>query len=800
MFGEGPVLLDGASGTYLIDKGMPAGAAPEQWAVENLDTIKTMHREYVEAGSKAIYTFTFGANRNRFADYGLEDKVSEYNTILAKAAIEAADGKALVGGDLSTSGLLLQPSFETPFETAVEIYFEQIKALADAGVDFIIIETMTDIQDARAAVIAAKEACSLPIFVTMTFEENGRTMTGTDPETAAITLGSLGVDALGTNCSTGPEDMAEVIGKLASASPVPVIAKPNAGLPGGGVMDIDEYVRLTAALVDAGATLVGGCCGSGPEHIGLIGEVIGTEGDHPVSFAATPPLEGNFAGNTLGNGSLLTSRGGRVLISAGSLTAIGERINPTGKKKLQEALRSGNLAYPVKLAREQIDAGANVLDINVGASDVDEKEMLYKTVLSVLGEVDIPLCIDSTDPIAIEKALRIYPGKALVNSVSAETGKGDILFPIIKKYGSMFIALPITDEGVPMTAEARIDAVRSILAMAESYGIPEEFAVVDPLALSIGSEADSGVVALKVIDWCKENGLNSTMGVSNISFGLPQRAAVNASMLTAAVSRGMTAAIVNVCNEEFRASLEATRALVFGEDIKKYTEIWTVSEAEAGLKGAILGGDSSEASRITEELLASKVDPQAIVDGEVLPALDRLGELFSEQKIFIPELMSGAKASKAVFAIVEPLMVTEVEAKATAVIATVKGDVHDIGKNLVALMLKNHGFNVIDMGKDVPNELILDVAEKEGAEIVCLSALLTTTMPRMAECANLIKERGLACALMVGGAVVTPEYAESIGAYYSADAADAVKVANGIISHSASAGCGCSVCRSKVSE
>ena len=765
LFLEKPFFLDGASGTYLIHEGMPAGVCPEKWATEHSDIIQRMHREYIRAGAQAVYAFTFGANALKLREYGLEKEMRSINLALCEAACEAAQGRALVAGDMSPTGRFCEPLGDLPFEEAVQAYYDQALVLAQAGADFLVVETMLDVQEARAALIGIKEACSLPVAVSMTFDETGRTLTGSDAACAAGILSAAGADAIGANCGMGPQAMYEIIAEMRPYAKVPIFAKPNAGLPGGKSMEIAEYAVQTARLIQAGARGIGGCCGTTPEHIKALVKQVGAQTLMPYGERAGQPH--------------LFSVQKRVAIGE-RFCKIGERINPTGKKKLQAALKEENVEYVLQLAVEQKMAGASVLDVNVGAPGVDETALLPKYVLEVAGRVDLPLCIDSANAQALERAVRVYPGRALMNSISAEPEKAEALLPIAKKYGAMFIALPLGEDGVPDKAEGRIRNIEAILEMAKKYGLGEQDMIVDALALSVASNPDGGKEALKVIEYCNKRGIHTIMGVSNISFGLPNRPQVNAAMLTCAMASGMRCAILNVCEPMMQqAAAAAEMILEGGESVSEFSRMFSETVEDSNMiTDCILNGERERIKALVQEKLEEKAGPQEIIEKELIPALDRVGELFSEKKIFLPQLMASAEAAKEAFAYLEPFIRKEgIEAKATAVIATVKGDIHDIGKNIVGMMLKNHGFEVIDLGRDVPNEVIIEEAKKRNATVVGLSALITTTMPRMGECARLLREQQLKCALMVGGAVVTPEYAQEIGALYSKDAQQAVEVA-----------------------
>jgi len=767
-----PVLLDGAAGTQLMEMGMPFGVCPELWAMEHPDALEKMHKGYLDAGAEAIYAFTFGANDRKLHEYGISHRMEELNRRLCEIALRCADGKAYVGGDMTQTGQMVEPFGPLSVEDAIETYSRQAKALKAAGVDFLVIETMMDIADARAAVIGAREgAGDLPILCSLTFDEAGRTLTGSDGIIAAVTLEAAGADAIGINCGVGPAAMVDVVRQMAEHTRLPIVARPNAGLPGGKVVDVDEYAALTAALIDAGASAVGGCCGTDPRHIAAMKGLIQ---DKKLIERKVQPYP------------VVTSVSRYARMGRGlPLCTVGERINPTGKKKFQRSILDGDIEYAIGLGLSQRDAGACALDVNVGMHGVDEKELLPKYVKEIAGRVDLPLVIDTVDPVAMERALRCYPGRAIVNSVPAEKERMEQLLPIVKKYGAMYVALPIGDDGVPSTLEERISNIETILNAAKAHGISEQAAIVDALALTIASDGDGAKTALSAIDWCKERGLNSIMGVSNISFGLPNRPAVNGAMLVAAMARGMTCAIVNPCDEATRGSILAANAVVVGgTGAADYAAAYTKEQKEVrGLMDAIVAGDKQAAAAFAKEEIEKGTHPSQVIDGMIIPALDEMGALFSKREVFLPQLMASADAAKLVFDYLEPILMAsgEQQEKAVAVIATVEGDIHDIGKNIVGLMLKNNGFAVVDLGRDVKKERILEAAMEHKAAVVVLSALLTTTMAKMADTIELLKAKNYTGGIMVGGAVITPEFAEDHGVSYAHDAAMAVEVAKAMI-------------------
>ena len=791
-FGDKIVCLDGATGSNLALRGMPSGVCPEQWILDNPDVLKELQSEYVQAGADIVYAPTFGGNRIKLAEYGLENRLKEINSELVRLSKEAVVGKALVAGDITMTGKQLYPIGTMQFEELVDIYKEQINVLADAGCDLLVIETMMSLQETRAAVIAAKETCDLPIMATLSFEGDGKTLYGTDSVTAALVLEGLGVDAVGINCSVGPDQMLPLVKAMASYVSVPIIAKPNAGMPildenGKTVysMNPEEFSEACAKLIEAGASIIGGCCGTTPEHIGALQTVIEEKHRKPNPNCAE-------------NKRILTSEHKSVLFGLDDpFMVIGERINPTGKKALQAELREGKLDMVVNFAVEQEEKGADILDINLGMGGIDEGEMLLKTMYEVMGVSHLPLSIDSSKCDVVERALRIYPGRALVNSVSLEAGKADTLFPLIKKYGAMFILLPLSDEGLPKNLDEKINIIETLLQKAYSYGLTNKDIVVDGLVTTVSANEKAALETLETIAYCKGKGLATVCGLSNISFGLPERSNINSAFLTMAISNGLTMAIANPSQKELMNAIYATDMLMNKTDascryIDKITGNTGAAEAkpegksethEDKLRRAVLRGNVSGITAMTEEALKDGIKPEDILNGCLMPAINEVGELFNAGKYFLPQLIASANAMKASIDYLEPYLKKDVslESAKTVIIATVKGDIHDIGKNLVALMLKNYGYRVIDMGKDVPTEEIIAKAKETDAEIIALSALMTTTMVEMKSVINAAKEAGLKAKIMVGGAVITQEYADEICADgYSKDAAGAVKTADGL--------------------
>lgn len=805
---EHPIFLDGATGSNLLKRGMPAGVCPEQWILEHKDVLLTLQREFIEAGSNIVYAPTFSANRVKLKEYGLEEKIREMNLALVALSKEAAGENAYVAGDITMTGEQLTPIGKMDFEDLITIYKEQIGYLVEAGADLLVIETMMSLQETRAAVIAAKETCRLPILATMTFEADGRTLYGTDAKTAAIVLESLGVSAVGANCSTGPDKMTEIIHNMAEVTSIPIIAKPNAGLPvlnedGQTVYDMgeSEFAEGMKMLIEAGASIVGGCCGTSPSYITAAKEAVGTM---HIRNRKTPAHR------------YLTSE--RKCISFGlnnNFMIVGERINPTGKKKLQAQLKEGSMDMVTEFAEEQEACGAAVLDINMGMSGIDEKAMMLTAIETVSGITSLPLSIDSSHVDVIEAALRRYPGRALINSISYEKAKVDALLPIAKKYGAMFILLPLSDSGLPKNLREKIEIIEKIEKRAYALGMRKEDIVVDGLVATVGANKSAALETLETIRYCKENGLATICGLSNISFGLPERSYINSAFLTMAIQAGLTMAIANP-SQELLISLAFASDLLLnkdGADIRyielmdavkhkrealgetsvkstgihiagaKNQEQESISILEK-LRADVLKGNCNGIVSDTKQALDEGYAPKQLLDDVLLPGINEVGDLFDKGKYFLPQLIAGAEAMKTSIEYLEPLLMEESsgEEMPTVVIATVEGDIHDIGKNLVALMLKNYGFKVIDLGKDIPKEKIIEEAKKHHAQVIALSALMTTTMQQMKKVIDHAKEKEVNAKIIVGGAVITQEYADEIGADgYSKDAADAVKLTKRIL-------------------
>ena len=820
------LFLDGATGSNLMKAGMPAGVCPEQWILEHEDVMLKLQQEYVAAGSDIIYAPTFTTSRLKLREYGMEDRQEDMIRRLVAISRKAAGDRALIAGDITMTGVQLAPIGPLDFEDLINVYKEQIRFLVQEGVDLLVVETMMSLQETRAALIAAKEVCDLPVLATLTFEKDGRTLYGTDAETAVITLQSLGADAVGANCSTGPDQMVSLIERMAKVATVPVIAKPNAGMPclnpdgtTGYSMEAEEFSTHMQQLIGAGASIVGGCCGTDPGFIRKTKEEWELNQDAVHTFAAN---HGNVRVNENGKKiRYLTSERKTVAFTTDSnFMVIGERINPTGKKKLQAELREGSLSMVSAFAMEQEEMGATFLDVNMGMSGIDEKSMMLKALEEVTGVSNLPVSIDSSHVEVMEAALRRYPGRALINSISLESEKCEPLLALAEKYGAMAILLPLSDNGLPDTFEEKVQIIETLLEKAQAHGLQKQDVIVDGLVMTVGANPEAAANTLKTFAYCKERDIATTCGLSNISFGLPERSYVNASFLTMAIGQGLTMAIANPSQRLLMSSAYASDLLLCKKNADlqyiEYTDRmkeWDAAEAKKaatavktappeakGASGqtetaetqettipqhlseiyeAVLKGRKADIPSMTEKLIEAGTDAEEILNRALMPAIDDVGKKFEKGKYFLPQLINSAETMKNAIAVLEPCLAAKRsgEELPTIVIATVKGDIHDIGKNLVALMLKNHGFRVIDLGKDVDREIIIETAKKENAAVIALSALMTTTMLEMKEVVDLAKKEGLFCKIIIGGAVITEDYAVEIGADgYSKDAADAVVV------------------------
>ncbi len=779
-FGKEMLLFDGAMGTQLQARGLAAGELPEIWNVTHPEVIREIHKAYVDAGCDILKTNTFGANALKFegTEYTVPQLVRA-GVENARAAANTAGREVLVALDMGPTGKLLKPYGELEFCKAYELYKEQVCAGAD-GADIVLIETMGDLYEIKAAVLAAKENCDLPVVVTMIFDTQGKLLTGADIETAVITLEGLGVDALGFNCGLGPKQMLPFAKQALTVSSTPLVVNPNAGLPVcvDGVTSYNvtpaEFAEDLGKIANtAGVWAVGGCCGTSPAHLQAAAVC--------KSVVPQPVKQKDF--------TAVTSYGKTVTLGEKPVL-IGERINPTGKKRLKAALISGDEAYILSEAASQIDAGAHILDVNVGLPEIDEPAVLERTVQSLQGITNLPLQIDTSDTVAMERALRIYNGKPLINSVNGKQESMEAVFPLAKKYGGAVVCLTLDENGIPETAEGRIEIAERILKTAAEYGIEKKNLIFDTLALTVSTGAQNANITLDALRYIRNTlGAHTVLGVSNISFGLPKRDHINAAFFTLAMENGLSAGIINPKSEAMMNAYYAFCALK-GLDLNFEAYIQNATDSAAtpvantagDLQAAVEKGLKAEAAARTKDLLQTTA-PLDIIHTQLIPALDRVGQGFEQGTVFLPGLLMSADAAKAAFdeikAVLQETGVQNAEKTAhKIVLATVKGDIHDIGKNIVKVLLENYGFAVLDLGKDVDPELILETARREQVKLVGLSALMTTTVVNMEKTIALLHREYPECRVMVGGAVLTQDYADRIGAdFYSKDAMGTVRYA-----------------------
>lgn len=778
------VYLDGGMGTLLQKSGLQPGELPERWNISHPEVIKEIHKSYYDSGSNIVNTNTFGANSLKFGT----DELSEiiYHAVKnADEARKASSGKQekFIALDVGPTGKLLKPLGDLDFEDAVKAFAEVISLGVKYGVDLITIETMNDSYETKAAVLAAKENSALPIIVTNAYGENGRLMTGADPAVMAAMLEGMGVDAIGANCSLGPKQLMGVMDELLKYCSVPVAFKPNAGLPksDGKVtyydVDAEEFAQDIKLAVANGVRIVGGCCGTTPEYIKKVCEL--TRDMRPKEIEKKTY-------------SVCTSYNKAVFFGEKPIL-IGERINPTGKKRFKQALLENDIGYILQEAVNQQAKGVHVLDVNVGLPGIDEAQMLTNSVCELQCVTDLPLQIDSSDPVAMESALRRYNGKAMINSVNGKEENLNAIFPLVKKYGGFVVALTLDEKGIPSTVDGRMKIARKILLTAALYGINKKDIIFDPLAMTVSADKMSAVTTLETVKKITEQlGCNTSLGVSNVSFGLPSRDLVNAAFFTTAMENGLSAAIMNPYSERMMEAYYSFN-VVKGLDencmdfinFASRQEVQPTAKQESSLtlKEAIEKGLKEKASKITTAMLGNSA-PLDIVNAHVIPALDNVGKRFEEKKLFLPQLLMSAEAAKASFEVIKATMSADGSSvkKGSIVIATVHGDIHDIGKNIVKLLLENYGYNVIDLGKNVPPETVLRAVTDNHAPLVGLSALMTTTVPAMEETVKLIKENAPWCKTVVGGAVLTQDYADKIGAdKYAADAMETVRYAESVI-------------------
>ena len=813
--GRGVLVFDGATGTMIQSMGLSAGYCPDAWCLEKPEAVAEVHRRYVEAGAHVIETNTFGATPIRLIHYGLEAKAREITLAGVRIAREAAQGRALVAGSIGPLGALVEPLGELSFDRAYDAFCVQARAFSEAKPDFILIETIADLNEMRAAILACKDcAPGITLIAQMTLDLCGRSFTGTTPETAGLVMQSMGADVVGFNCSVGPDLLVEAVRRLSTVARVPVSVQPNAGLPrltGDGrtefPMGPSEFAAYGSKLVAAGASIVGGCCGTTPEHIRLLrGAVAGLRpGGGSLDRAPVGPLAREFG---------LSSRTRAVFATEASLPIlVGERINPTGRKALSRDIKEGLFAQVRHEAKAQFAAGAMVLDVNVGVPLIDEAAAMSKAVMAVQEAVALPVCLDSTSPAAIEAGLRAFVGKALINSFSLEEGKADRILPLASRYGAAVLGLTIDQNGIPESAEGRLNIARRLVEKAATYGIPSWDVVIDPLALTAGAQQSQAVETLKAIRLIKDElGCRTSLGVSNVSYGLPNRPFLNAVLLNMALASGLDMAIVNPMDERVMDTVRAIRVFL-NRDVNSKEFISVVgpkrlahdeasvrpfsgvpaetvaAPARGKIHDAVLEGDKDGIVPLILHALEGGASPMEILDDHLIPAINLVGRRFGEGVYFLPQLMLSASAMKAACDLLRPEIAKAKAAigegtadKGVVVMATVEGDIHDIGKNIVAVLLENYGFKVVDLGRDVKPQSILVEARRVGADMVCLSALMTTTMPRMKDVVDLFAQEGFDCPVLVGGAATTRSFAEAIGAKgYGKDAQEAVTLALEIV-------------------
>lgn len=777
--GKEILFFDGAMGTILQEKGLLPGQAPELWNLEHPQVIREIHSAYLSAGADIILSNTFGANPFKCQDNGMElSSIVASGVALARQAVEEA-GHGMVALDVGPSGKLLAPLGDLPFESAVEAFAQMVRAGASAGADCILIETMNDLYEAKAALLAAKENASLPVFVTMTFDEDGKLLTGGDIRTMAATLEGLGADVIGMNCGLGPEQMLKLVKELRACTTLPLAVNPNAGLPkekdGKTYYDVgpEEFAEYMAQIVREGVWAVGGCCGTTTEHLR---QTVALCKSIPCSPLPT-------------RRSTVVTSGLRAVELGKAPVIIGERINPTGKSRFKQALRENDLSYILGEGIAQQDAGAHILDVNVGLPEVDETRMMCSVVSELQSLSPLPLQIDTSDPKTMAAAMRLYNGKPLVNSVTAKQASMEAIFPLVKKYGGVVIGLTITEEGIPETAQGRVDAAKRIIDTAARYGIHRSDIVIDPLTMAVSAGRDAAIVTLEALSRIRrELGVYTSLGVSNVSFGLPQRENVTSAFFLMALQNGLNAAIMNPLSPAMMQAYRSFCALSgWDESCMAYIAAYSQTVAapaaavstEYSLRDAVEKGMKDAAARAAEEA-AKTMTGLEMIDQEIVPALDQVGRRFEEKTLFLPQLLMSADAAKAAFEVIKSHMgeQSSEQSRLRIVIATVKGDVHDIGKNIVKVLLENYGFPVFDLGKDVAPEAVVDAVKRENAGLVGLSALMTTTVAYMKETIELLRRETPQVKIMVGGAVLTQEYADMIGAdFYGPDAMASVRYA-----------------------
>ena len=786
-------IFDGAMGTMLQAGGLKPGGCPELMNVENPEVVKNIHRAYIEAGSTIIETNTFGASTLKLEHYGLADRTYELNAAAVKIAKEAAAGRAKVAGSMGPTGRFVVPLGDLEFEAAYQCFAEQAQALAEAGADYLIIETCIDIQEMRAALLAAKDtAPDVPVICQLSYSEDGRTVTGTDPQSAAIILAAMGADIIGVNCSLGPEQLVPIVRTLAENCEVPISVQPNAGMPylenGETVfpMGPEDFGRWGTKLLEAGATYLGGCCGTTPAHIAALAQTV-KNANEPERPKRPKRL-------------WLASRSKSVCIDKDIPTRlIGERINPTGRKKLAAEIREGSFLSVKKEALNQVKAGAQLLDVNMGVGGIDQPAAMKHAITEISQLTDAPLAIDTSDAKALEAGLRAYPGRALINSVSAEKERIAEFLPLAKKYGAAILCLPITDDGVPKTAQDRLETIRGIIKAAKENGLDDGDFLLDALVMTISADANACREVLRTLALYREElGYPSTMGLSNISFGLPNRPLINSTFFTMCLAAGLDAPIMNPYDDSMQQALKASAALLghdpnglaFSKDeanlsVPKKAAVAkeTILATLPAIKQAVIEGEKDDVAPLVEKAIQEGHSANEITEQALTAAMTEIGEDFGAGRMFLPQVLLSAETMRAAFNKLKELIPASANAEnGTVVIATVKGDVHDLGKNITGALLANSGFKLIDLGKDVDSTDIVKAAIENNADIVGLCALMTTTMVQIDKVIADLKAAGCNAKVMVGGAAVTQEYADSAGAdAYAPDGVKAVELAKGLV-------------------
>nr|WP_207669677.1 homocysteine S-methyltransferase family protein [Marinisporobacter balticus] len=776
------IFFDGAMGTMLQQAGLPIGDLPESYNILHPEIVYDIHKKYIDAGADIITTNTFGANTLKLknSSYDVEQIIRNAVSIAKKAACEK-----LVALDIGPIGQLLEPIGTLSFDESYEVFKEQVTVGAASGADLILIETLSDLYEAKAAILAAKENCNLPVFCTLTFQQNGRTLTGTDPLTMVHVLEGLGVDALGVNCSLGPKEIRPLVDKITNYASVPVMIQPNAGLPrsknGETVFDLtpEEFSREIRTMAQSGVSIIGGCCGTNPDFIKAT----------KAAFKSLSPVKITPQKLTTACSSTKT------IIIGQEPKIIGERINPTGKKKLKAALKENDLDYVLSEAIRQKEAGAHILDVNIGLPELNEKEIMIKVIKEIQGIIDIPLQIDSPNGDVIEAGVRIYNGKPMINSVNGKIESMKTILPIAKKYGACVIGLTLDEKGIPNTAEERVKIAGKIIDTAVSYGIPKENILIDCLVLTASAQQKEVMETLKAIQLVKEKyGVKTVLGVSNVSFGLPQRKLLNRTFLAMALAFGLDAPITDPLLESNMEAFHTFNVLSnHDEGSEKYIatykndnqkEISPNIEIHKNLKQIIIDGIKSDASKKTKELLTA-MDPLEIVNTYLIPALDFVGDQYEKEELFLPQLIRSAETVKASFEVIQSYLLKNGKGSLSngkIILATVQGDIHDIGKNIVKVLLENYGFYVVDLGKDVPIQTVVEKAKEHNIKLIGLSALMTTTVKNMEETIKALRENHIDCKIFVGGAVLTKSYADMIGAdFYAKDARESVAIAQKIL-------------------